>query len=177
MRVKYQFQENNNGLHPEAQTVLMGIFKISVISKWQIPYHFEMSHSDSSWIYHRQNCRFEMIKPYPFEMMDDARFEMIDLISKWFAPCLFEMMGCFSLRYDGWLSLRNADGRLFEMRTRDCLPSVDYLNDSHISCHLRMILLQKRSSFRKDNNRKSLSKLCHFKRIDDFYSFLIDFIK
>ena len=154
MRVKYQFQENNNGLHPEAQTVLMGIFKISVISKWQIPYHFEMSHSDSSWINLRQNCRFEMIKPYPFEMM-----------------------GCFSLRYDGCLSLRNADGRLFEMRTRDWVPSVDYLNDSHISCHLRMILLQKRSSFRNDNNRKSLSKLCHFKRIDDFYSFLIDLIK
>ena len=112
-----------------------------------------------------------MIKPYPFEMMDDALFEMIDLISKWFAPSLFEMTGCISLRYDGWLSLRNADGRLFEMRTRDYLPSAYYLNDSHISCHLRMILLQKRSSFRNDNNRKSLSKLCHFKRIDDFYSF------
>lgn len=93
MRVKYQFQENNNGLHPEAQTVLMGIFKISVISKWQSPYHFEMSHSDSSWINLRQNCRFEMIKPYPFEMMDDALFEMIDLISKWFAPLSFRNDG------------------------------------------------------------------------------------
>ena len=81
MRVKYQFQENNNSLHPEAQTVLMGTFKISVISKWQIPYHFEMSHSDSSWINHRQNCRFEMIKPCPFEMMDDALFEMIRPLS------------------------------------------------------------------------------------------------
>ena len=177
MRVTYQFQENNNGLHPEAQTVLMGIFKISVISKWQIPYHFEMSHSDSSWINHRQNCRFEMIRSCPFEMMDDARFEMIDLISKWFAPSLFEMTGCFSLRYDGWLSLRNNDGRLFEMRTRDWLPSVDFLNDSHISCHLRMILLRKGSSSWSDNNRKILSKLYHLKRIGDFYSFLIDLIK
>jgi len=31
--ISVAFQENMNGLHPKAQTVLMGIFKITVISR------------------------------------------------------------------------------------------------------------------------------------------------
>ena len=50
-------------------------------------------------IYHRQNYRFEMIAPCPFDMMVANLFEM--------TMALFEMMD--------WPSFRNDDGYLFEM--------------------------------------------------------------
>ena len=60
---------------------------------------------------------------------------------------LFEMMIDFRFEMTDCLSLRNKDDFLFErinshfeMRTRDWGPSVDFLNDSHHSCHTRMIL-------------------------------------
>ena len=97
----------------------------------------------------------------------------------------FEMIRPLSFRNDGmlfssiwrmtvsskyrWPSFWNEDKGLLAL----CLLSewqsylLSFKND----------LLRKWPSFRNDNNRKTLSKLCHFKRIDDFYSFLIDLIK
>ena len=40
MRVTHQFQENNNGLHPEAQTVLMGIIQNQCHFKMTDPLSF-----------------------------------------------------------------------------------------------------------------------------------------
>ena len=75
-------------------------------------------------INHRQNCRFEMMPHCRFEIIDDCRFEMTD-----------------------GLSLRNKDNFLFEridchfeIKTKDFSPSVNFRNDSHISCHMEMIL-------------------------------------
>ena len=60
---------------------------------------------------------------------------------------LFEMMIDFHFEMTDWLSFRNKDGFLFEridshfeMRARDWGPSVDFRNDSHLSCHIRTIL-------------------------------------
>ena len=90
-------------------------------------------------INHRQNYRFEMIAPCPFDMMIDAHFEMMMAISsKWWLlsfrndeDCRFEMMDCLSLRDDWWLSLRKIDGFPFDMKMMlferwDWMPSADF---------------------------------------------------
>ena len=60
---------------------------------------------------------------------------------------LFEMMIDFRFEMTDWLSFRNKDGFLFEridshfeIKTRDFSPSVNFRNDSHIFCHMEMIL-------------------------------------
>ena len=91
-------------------------------------------------INHRQNYRFEMIAPCPFDMMVANLFEMtMALSSKWWIDRLFEMT-MVSLRNDGlpvtsrwlmmfsskvwWLSLRYEDDVLFERW--DWMPSAAF---------------------------------------------------
>ena len=84
--VKIEFQENNNGLHfSRRPSFLMGIFSYEC--------HFQMTDSLSFrneshrlifdlWVINgRQNYRFEMIAPCPFDMMADSLFEMLMAIS------------------------------------------------------------------------------------------------
>ena len=100
----------------------------------------------------RQNYRFEMIAPCPFDMMIDALFEMMMAISsKWWLLSFrnddgflfemmddshFEMMMTFSSK-DWWISLWYEDDALREMGL-DALCW--FRNDSHISCHRRKML-------------------------------------
>jgi len=84
--VKIEFQENNNGLHfLRRPSFFMGIFFYAC--------HYQMTDSLSFrnesyrfifdlWVINgRQNYRFEMIAPCPFDMMIDALFEMMMAIS------------------------------------------------------------------------------------------------
>ena len=84
--VKIEFQENNNGLRFSTQTVVL-------YGNFFYECHYPMTDSQSFrnesyrfifdlWVINgRQNYRFEMIAPCPFDMMIDALFEMMMAIS------------------------------------------------------------------------------------------------
>ena len=84
--VKIEFQENNNGLHfSRRPSFLMGIFFYECHFQMTYPLSFRNeSHRlifDLWLINGRQNYRFEMIAPCPFDMMADSLFEMLMAIS------------------------------------------------------------------------------------------------
>ena len=98
-------------------------------------------------IYRRQNYRFEMMPHCRFEMTDcpslwnddDALFEMtMTVTSKWRIACRFEMMMTFS---SGWRIDYHFNMMMtLSSRGIDWMPSAYFRNDSHISCHRRMML-------------------------------------
>ena len=112
-------------------------------------------------IYRRQNYRFEMIAPCPFDMMVANLFEMMMAItSKWRWQslwnddrCLFEMTIAFSSKW--WIACRfeMIDDSLFErlmafsstwrwcsLREMGLDALCCFRNDSHLSCHRRKML-------------------------------------
>ena len=164
--VKIEFQENNNGLHfLRRPSFFMGIFFYAC--------HYQMTDSLSFrnesyrfifdlWVINgRQNYRFEMIAPCPFDMMIDALFEMMMAISSkgWLLSfrkddcCLFEMTRTVASKW--WIDchFEMIDDSLFErlmafastwrwcsLREMGLDALCCFRNDSHLSCHRRKML-------------------------------------
>ena len=126
---KIEFQENNNGLRFYAQTIVPygNIFLWVSFRNESHRLIFDL------WVINgRQNYRFEMIAPCPFDMMADSLFEMMMAIfSKWRGLSFRNDGLTVTSRWlmilsskDWWLSLRHEDDALFERW--DWMPSAAF---------------------------------------------------